>query len=123
MVGGIYNFVAGDRFFNPGTNPAFPTGGFSIWTGLQGSEVVGVAMVASNADTAALNDRNAQANQIIRVVRMVLRVIVRPLTMQQGVGICCYLLHCLLGPQCPLIGALQLQVGDALYKDFASFSL
>ena len=30
----LYNFVAGDRFVNPGENPACPAGGMSMWTTL-----------------------------------------------------------------------------------------
>ena len=54
-VGGVlYKFVAGYRFLNPGQNPAFPVGGFLVWTGLHGAEDIGEAISASNADMAAL---------------------------------------------------------------------
>ena len=30
----LYNFVAGDRFINPGDDPAYPADGLSMWTSL-----------------------------------------------------------------------------------------
>ena len=45
------------------------------------------------------------------------------LTMQREVGTCYYLLHRLIGPQCPLVWSLQLQVVNALNKGFSSFFL
>ena len=71
---------------------------------------MGADIDTSDADMASLKVRNAQADQISRAARVVLRVIVEPLTTQQEVGTCCYLLHHLLGPQCPLVGALRYQV-------------
>ena len=71
--------------------------------GLQGSEDLVSAIAASDADMAAPGVSNAQANQIVRASRVLLRVIVRPLTMQREVVTCCYLIHRLLGPQCPLV--------------------
>jgi hypothetical protein len=49
----LYNFVAGDRFVNPGENPACPAGGMSFWTSLQGQGDVGLRMAAADADVAA----------------------------------------------------------------------
>ena len=54
---------------------------------------------------------------------MVLWVIVRPLTMQGEVITYYYLLHRLLGHQCPLVEDLLPHVINALDKDFTSFSL
>ena len=49
---------------------------------------MGAAIAASNADTVALDIRNDQTNHIVWLARMVLRVIIVPLTMQIKVGIC-----------------------------------
>ena len=68
-------------------------------TVLQGSEDMGAAIAASNADMDTLNSRNAQDNHIIRATYVVLLDIFRPLTLQRLVGTCCYLLHRLLRPQ------------------------
>ena len=46
-------------------------------------------MAAFVADMAALDGQNAQADQIFRATFVVLRVIVKPLTMQQEVKTCC----------------------------------
>ena len=121
--GGLFNFLDGDWFLNPGTNPTCPAGGFSVWTPPQGMEEVGVAISASYEDMVALDGRNAQADQIFRAARMVLWFVVGPLTMQQEVVTCCYLLHRLLGSQCPLSEALRYQVVDTIDKDFSSFAL
>ena len=94
-----------------------------MWTVLQGSEGVGTAISASDADMAAINRRNSQANQIVRTLRVVLQYIVGTLTMHWEVVTCCYLLHRLLGPQCLLVEALQLQVVNTLEKKFALFLL
>ena len=81
--GTLYNFVAGDRFVNPGTNPACAAGGFSVWTGLQGTKDVGIAITTSVADMVALDGRNTQADLIVEAARVVLWVIFEPLTMQR----------------------------------------
>ena len=99
MGGYLYNFVTGDRFVNPGQNLACPKGGFSVWTGLQVAEDVREVIAASATDMVTLYRRNATENQIFRAARVVLRFLVGPLTTQQDLGTCCYLLHCLLGPR------------------------
>ena len=60
----LYNFIAGDRFINPGENPACPAGGMSLWTTLQEKTDVGYRMVTADADMAAVDGRNAAADQI-----------------------------------------------------------
>ena len=104
-------------------NPECPAGGFSVWAGLQGAEDVGGAIAASDADMADLDGRNTQADWIVRAENVVLRVLVGPLTTHQEVGTCCYLIQCLLGPQCPLLEALHSQDVDAIDKDFSLFSM
>ena len=95
--------MASDRFINPGTNPACLAGGFGMWTGLNRTEDVGASSNTYDADMDNLDGRNTQANQIILTSRVVLRVVVKPLTTQQEVRLRCYLL----GPQCPLVEDLQ----------------
>ena len=46
----LYNFVASDRFINPGDNPACLTVGFSMWTSLQGHVCVGAWMATADSD-------------------------------------------------------------------------
>ena len=50
------------------------------WTGLQVDEDVGYAITATNADMDGLDGRNAQADQIVWSARVLLWVIVGPLT-------------------------------------------
>ena len=91
--------------------------------GLQGTEDVGAAIAASDADMAALDGRNDQADQISQTVRVILRVVVGPLTTQREVGTCCYLLHLILRTQCHLVEAPCSQVVDALDENFSLFAL
>ena len=102
-----YNFVVGDRFVNPGQNPACPTGGFLVWTSLQGVEDMGDSIAASNSDIEVLDGKNAAADQIILAARVILWVLVRKNTAQKELGTYWYLLDLLLGPWCPLIWTLR----------------
>ena len=105
--GGLYNFVTDDRLVNPGQNPAFPTGGFSVWNRLQGVEEMIEAIAASYEDMAVLDGKNVAADQIIWAAWVVLWVLVGHLATQQGLGTCWYLLDRLLGTHCPLVWALR----------------
>ena len=59
---------------------------------------MGAEISASDTDMAAFNEQNTQAEHIFWAARMVLRVLIGPLTMQKEVGDFFYLLHSLLGP-------------------------
>ena len=74
--GRLSNLVAGDRFANLGKNPACPVGGFSVWTGLQGTAEVGADIAAYDSDMADLSRQNSQAYQIVQMVHILLRVVV-----------------------------------------------
>ena len=47
-----------------------------MWKGLKESEDVGTTISTSDADITTLNSRNAKADQVVQVARVVLRVIV-----------------------------------------------
>ena len=55
MGGGLFNFMTGDRFVNPGKNLTCPLGGFSVWAGLQGMGDTGATIAAYDADMSALD--------------------------------------------------------------------
>ena len=40
VCGALFMFVHGDRFMNPGADPACPAGGLSFWSTLQGAGVL-----------------------------------------------------------------------------------
>ena len=101
---------------NLGMNWACPAGGFSMWTGLQGTEDVMAAISESNAYMAALDGCNDQADHTVWSASVVLWVLVGPLKMQRELCMCCYLLHHLLGPQCLLVKALRSQVVEVVNK-------
>ena len=71
----LYNFVAGDRFVNPGENPACPAGGMSMWTTLQGLGDIGDSIASADADLTALDGRNALADQVARAAKVHLQPI------------------------------------------------
>ena len=123
VEGGDVQLCGWGPICEPGDKPCLHGGGFYIWMGFQATEDVGYAISASNANIAALDGRNTQAKQIVRATCVILRVIVRPLTMQWDVGTCCYILHRLLRPQCPLVESLCFQVIDKIDKYFSLFAL
>ena len=86
VEGGLYNFFPGDRFVNPGMNPAYPVGGFLMCKGLQGAEDDREAITASDVDMAELDGINSALDQIVRAAWVVLRVLVCPLTVHRKIG-------------------------------------
>ena len=117
----LYNFVAGDRFTNPGDNPACPAGGMSLWTSLQGQNDIGYRMATADADMAALDGRNAAADQIARAARIHLQVINEARNLQEEIGTKAYILHSLFGAACPLVRAYSTQIVDHIDANFSSF--
>ena len=99
----LYNFVAGDRFVNPGENPACPAGGMSMWTTLQGTGDVGERMASADADLTALDGRNAQADQVARAAKVHLQPISGATNLQREIGTKAYILAKLFGASCPLV--------------------
>ena len=59
-----------------------------MWTGLQVAEDIGEAIATSDSDMAVLDGRNAAADQIFRAARVVLRVLIGPLTTHWEMGTC-----------------------------------
>ena len=64
--GRLSNLVAGDRFANLGKNPACPVGGFSVWTGLQGTAEVGADIAAYDSDMADLSRQTPRHTRLSR---------------------------------------------------------
>ena len=117
----LYNFVAGDRFVNPGENPACPAGGMSMWTTLQGRGDVGSRMATADADLAALDSRNAMADQISRAARVHLQTISGAATLQKEIGTKAYILDRLFGPNCPLTLAFSTELIPFIDQNFTAF--
>ena len=117
----LYNVVAGDRFVNPGENPACPAGGMSFWTSLQGQGDVGLRMAAADADVAALDARNAMADQIARASKVTLQGIVGASNLQKEIGTKGYILYALFGARCPLVLAYGAEVVDHIDNHFSTF--
>ena len=59
-----------------------------MWTMLQGAEYVRESIAASDTYMAALDGGNSAVDQIVRAARVVLRVLVGPITTQQDLGAC-----------------------------------
>ena len=108
----LYNFVAGDRFTNPSENTVCPAGGMSMWTSLQSQIDIGYRMTTTDADMAALDGRNAAADQIARAVRIHLQPIHEAHSLQQEIGTKAFILHSLFGAQCPLVRVYSTDVVD-----------
>ena len=117
----LYNFVAGDRFVNPGENPACPAGGMSLWTTLQGQGDIGSRMATVEADMVALDARNAMADQVARASKVTLQTIAGPTNLQKELGTKGYILHALFGAQCPLVRAFSAEVVDHIDCHFGTF--
>ena len=116
----LYNFVAGDRFVNPGENPACPAGGMSMWTTLQGNGDVGERMASADADLTALDGRNALADQVARAARVHLQRISGATNLQREIGTKTYILSKLFGGSCPLVEGYT-SVVTWIDENFASF--
>ena len=94
----MYNFVAGDRFTNPSENPAYPTGGMSMWTSLQSQTDISYRMATTDTDMAALDGRNAAVDKITRAVRIHLQSIHENCSLQQDIDTKAFILYSLFGP-------------------------
>ena len=60
----MYNFVAGDRFVNPGESTACPAGDMAMWTTLQDKGGIEKRMASADTDLSPVNGRNAMADQL-----------------------------------------------------------
>ena len=116
----LYNFVAGDRFVNPGENPACPAGGMSMWTTLQGTGDVGDRIASADADLTALDGRNVKADQVARASKVHLQPISGATNLQREVGTKTYILAKLFGGACPLVEGYTTVV-DWIDSNFTSF--
>ena len=116
----LYNFVAGDRFVNPGENPACPAGGMSMWTTLQGLGDIGDRMASADADLTALDGRNALADQVARAAKVHLQPISGASNLQKEIGTKTYILSKLFGEACPLVEGYT-SVVTWIDENFASF--
>ena len=116
----LYNFVAGDRFVNPGENPACPAGGMSMWTTLQGTDDVGEQMASVDADLTALDGRNMQADQVAQAAKVHLQPIYGATNLQREIGTKTYILAKLFGESCPLVKGYT-SVVTWIDENFTSF--
>ena len=116
----LHNFVAGNRFVNPGENPACPAGEISMWTTIQGEEYVGERIASVDANLTALDSRNAVADQIARTARVHLQTISRATNLQREIGTKTYILSKLFGNTCPLVQGYA-SIVTWIDENFASF--
>ena len=116
----LYNFVAGDRFVNPGENLTCPAGGMSIWTTLQGMGDVGNRMALSDADLTALDGRNTMVDQVTRAAKVHLQPISGATNLQKEIGTKTYIFSKLFGGAYPLVEGYA-SVVPWIDENFTSF--
>ena len=112
----FFNFVAGDRFVNPGENPACPAGAT-----LQGRGNIGTRISDTNAELMALDNRNAQADQISRAAKVHLQALGGATNLQKEISTKAYILDRLFGPTCPLAKAYKLHLIPFIDENFPAF--
>ena len=117
----FYNFIAGDRFVNPGENPACPAGGMSLWTTLQGRGDIGTRIGDTNAELIALDNRNAQADLISRAAKVHLQALGGAANLQKEIGTKAYILDRIFGPTCPLVTAYKQHLIPFIDENFSAF--
>ena len=106
VYGALFMFVHGDRFMNPGANPACPAGGLSFWSTRQGVGVLGEEIAETEGMITALDGTNVRQEEVTSANRVKLAVVVGPRTTATETGILAFATHSLLGAQCPMVEAI-----------------
>ena len=80
ICGALFMFIHGDRFMNPGGNPACPAGGLSFWSTRQGAGVLGEEIVETEGMITTLDRTNVREEEVTSATRVKLAVLVGPRT-------------------------------------------
>ena len=78
-------------------------------------------MATADSDLAALDGRNAQADQIARAAKVHLVPISGAHTLQQEIGTWAYIRHSLFGVSCPLVVAMGTDIVNHIDANFSMF--
>ena len=86
VSGALFMFVHGDRFMNPGADPACPAGGLFFWLTRQGGGVLGEEITETEGKITALDGANVRHEEIMSATRVKLAVVVGPWTTATETG-------------------------------------
>ena len=92
-----------------------------MWTTLQGREDLGSRMATADADLAALNSRNAMADQISRAAKVHIQTISGAANLQKEIGTKAYTLDRIFGPNCPITLAFSTQLIPFIDEKISAF--
>ena len=106
VCGALIMFVHGDRFMNPGADPACPARGLSFWSMRQGGGVLGEEIAETEGKITALDGANVRHEVVMSATRVKLTVVVGPRTTATETGTPAFALHSLFGAQCPMAEAI-----------------
>ena len=106
VCGVLFMFVHGDRFMNPGANPACPARGLSFWSTRQGAGVLGEEIAGTEGMITAMDGTNVRQEEVTSATRMKLTVVVGLRTTATETGTLAFATHSLFGAQCPMVEAI-----------------
>ena len=93
VCGALFMFVHGDRFMNPGADPACPARGLSFWLMRQGGGVLGEEIAETEGKITALDGANVRHEVVMSATRVKLTVVVGPRTTATETGTPAFALH------------------------------
>ena len=99
VCGALFMFVHGDRFMNPGADPACPVRGLSFWSTRQGAGVLREEIAETEGMITALDGTNVRQEEVTSATRVKLVVFVGPRTTATETGNPAFATHSLFGAQ------------------------
>ena len=105
VSGALFSLVHGDRFVNPGANPACPEVRLSFWMTRQDGGDLGETIAATEGRIAALDRANVRDDEVTTATQVKLAVVASPRTTAEEMRTLAFAAHSLLGYQCPLVEA------------------
>ena len=106
VCGALFMFFHGDRFMNPGADPACPAGGLSLWSTRQGGGVLREEIVETEGKITALDGADVHHEEVTSATRVNLAVVMRPRTTSTKTVTLAFASHSIFGAQCPMVEAI-----------------
>ena len=106
VCGALFMFVHGDRFMNPGADPACPAGGLSFWSTRQGGGVLGDEIAETEGKITALDGAGVRHKEVTLATRVKLAVVVGLRTTATETGTLAFASHSLFRAQCLMVDAI-----------------
>ena len=76
VCGALFMFFHGDRFMNPGADPACPAGGLSFWSTRQGAGILGEEIAETEGEITALDGTNVRHKEVTLATQVKIVVVV-----------------------------------------------